>query len=280
MSTRWLSLCLAGTLGAAVADEPPKLPALKAPGPEQSLADQIAAIKRDYRDHERQFDAELRAAARDMEKVSKANVQHNEYTRGAADKLKALIRRADKEPAAFEGVLGLVGQMGHPLDDDLSQLVLRHHLADAKMGQLCFVLRHRTWERWAESILKEAAAGHPQAAVRGQATFALGDYHRIGIRFLRYPRKKLTEAEEAEQLANAERYYAAVVKDYAAHPTPDGQATLGAKAATELTRLKNIPNLKVGKLAPDIEGEDIDGVKFKLSDYRGKVVLLDFWGHW
>jgi cytochrome oxidase Cu insertion factor (SCO1/SenC/PrrC family) len=38
--------------------------------------------------------------------------------------------------------------------------------------------------------------------------------------------------------------------------------------------------LQVGRVAPDIEGEDIDGEKFKLSDYRGKVVLLDFWGHW
>lgn len=37
---------------------------------------------------------------------------------------------------------------------------------------------------------------------------------------------------------------------------------------------------RVGKLAPEIEGEDVDGVPFKLSDYRGKVVLLDFWGHW
>ena len=35
-----------------------------------------------------------------------------------------------------------------------------------------------------------------------------------------------------------------------------------------------------GKTAPDIEGEDIDGKKFKLSDYRGKVVVLDFWGNW
>jgi hypothetical protein len=40
------------------------------------------------------------------------------------------------------------------------------------------------------------------------------------------------------------------------------------------------PELEIGKVAPDIEGEDIDGVKFKLSDYRGKVVVLDFWGHW
>ncbi len=38
--------------------------------------------------------------------------------------------------------------------------------------------------------------------------------------------------------------------------------------------------LSIGKVAPEIEAEDIDGVKFKLSDYRGKVVVLDFWGDW
>jgi peroxiredoxin len=38
--------------------------------------------------------------------------------------------------------------------------------------------------------------------------------------------------------------------------------------------------LAVGKVAPDIEGEDLAGVPFKLSDYRGKVVMLDFWGDW
>ncbi len=39
-------------------------------------------------------------------------------------------------------------------------------------------------------------------------------------------------------------------------------------------------NLQVGMTAPDIVGEDLDGVGFKLSDYRGKVVVLDFWGDW
>lgn len=39
-------------------------------------------------------------------------------------------------------------------------------------------------------------------------------------------------------------------------------------------------NLRIGKVAPDIEGEDVDGVEFKLSDYRGKVVVIDFWGDW
>lgn len=39
-------------------------------------------------------------------------------------------------------------------------------------------------------------------------------------------------------------------------------------------------HLAVGAVAPDIEGPDLEGVTFKLSDYRGKVVLLDFWGFW
>ena len=46
--------------------------------------------------------------------------------------------------------------------------------------------------------------------------------------------------------------------------------------------LKAVPpiGIQVGTRAPEIEGEDIQGTKFKLSDYRGKVVMLDFWGNW
>ena len=48
------------------------------------------------------------------------------------------------------------------------------------------------------------------------------------------------------------------------------------------TRLLAAPpvGFEIGNLAPEIQGEDLDGVKFKLSDYRGKVVVLDFWGDW
>ena len=45
-------------------------------------------------------------------------------------------------------------------------------------------------------------------------------------------------------------------------------------------RIFQLENLAIGMVAPDIEGEDLDGVSFKLSDYRGKVVVLDFWGDW
>jgi hypothetical protein len=36
----------------------------------------------------------------------------------------------------------------------------------------------------------------------------------------------------------------------------------------------------IGKPAPEISGEDGDKRSFRLSDYRGKVVLLDFWATW
>jgi len=54
----------------------------------------------------------------------------------------------------------------------------------------------------------------------------------------------------------------------------------GPYAATARGFIFELENLQVGMIAPDIVGKDLDGVAFKLSDYRGKVVFLDFWGDW
>ena len=51
-------------------------------------------------------------------------------------------------------------------------------------------------------------------------------------------------------------------------------------AAPQLAAQDAKVGFEIGNQAPEIQGEDIDGVKFKLSDYRGKVVVLDFWGDW
>lgn len=44
--------------------------------------------------------------------------------------------------------------------------------------------------------------------------------------------------------------------------------------------LFEMTNLQPGCEAPEIEGKDADGVEFKLSDYRGKYVIVIFWGGW
>jgi peroxiredoxin len=42
-------------------------------------------------------------------------------------------------------------------------------------------------------------------------------------------------------------------------------------------QLKIMKRLKVGDMAPEFEAETLDGKKMNLADYRGKVVLLNFW---
>ena len=42
----------------------------------------------------------------------------------------------------------------------------------------------------------------------------------------------------------------------------------------------NLPGLKVGEMAPDFELKTLDGKTAKLSDYRGKKVILNFWATW
>ncbi len=62
------------------------------------------------------------------------------------------------------------------------------------------------------------------------------------------------------------------------YKSPDGNSkTYGALSAAALFELRN---LAVGKPAPEIEGLDVDGQPFRLSDYKGKVIVLTFSGNW
>jgi len=51
-------------------------------------------------------------------------------------------------------------------------------------------------------------------------------------------------------------------------------------AAPSATPVARTELLKVGAAAPDFTTVDLDGKPVKLSDFRGKVVVLDFWATW
>jgi hypothetical protein len=70
--------------------------------------------------------------------------------------------------------------------------------------------------------------------------------------------------------ARAEELMKRLARDY-----PDTE--YGRKSRGEEPR---VVGLRIGNEAPDFTTQDADGVAFKLSDYRGKVVVLDFWGFW
>ena len=74
----------------------------------------------------------------------------------------------------------------------------------------------------------------------------------------------------AAQKAEAKALFAQLNTDYADTP-------YAKRAASYIFQLDN---LQVGMTAPDFEATDETGQNFKLSDYRGKVVVVDFWGFW
>jgi hypothetical protein len=101
-------------------------------------------------------------------------------------------------------------------------------------------------------------------------------YHRVfGKEYL----EELQRQDHAQVAREIETVFARA-EQYGAVPIPvtyyGSGGTVGEKAKAELFQIRH---LSVGKVAPDIQAEDQDGKRFKLSDYRGKVVLLDFWYH-
>ena len=64
------------------------------------------------------------------------------------------------------------------------------------------------------------------------------------------------------------------------NPMSDQYVALADALNKELMRKQALQKVKVGELAPDINLPGPDGKTRKLSDYKGNIVLLDFWASW
>ena len=143
-----------------------------------------------------------------------------------------------------------------------------------------------------EQLLREVIAKNPHRDVRGMAHFYLAELledraFRIN-ELLRHPDraettlggeeewKRLSKRGADELIEEVEKIFQHIIENYADLNTPR-KRTLGELAQGRLSRSRH---LTVGKPALEIEGEDIDGQRFRLSDYRGKVILLTFSGNW
>ena len=274
MTTLAPLLHLAALLAAVspIDDEP------KVDPPPPPLAARFEALKRKYIAREKSFYEELtaanslEAAARDK-KITDENERFWVDHRAINDEVRALIRANRADPAALEGLILLPSVMNSFLDDDLVQIVRDHFLNDPRMGMLCADLRIDGPQG---DLLSDVSRDHSDRAVRAQAAYSLA----LGRRFAAEKRAGSDEAARDANLKRAEEGFRRVVAEFSDVDSADGAFRLADRARAELDRIANLPNLVVGKVAPEIVGEGLDGRPLKLSDHRGKVVVLVFWATW
>ena len=221
---------------------------LHAQQPAPSLAAEQARIHKAFEAEQRAFSEAQQKATTDEERNQLKFPDRDKY---AAQMLDATEKNI-KDPAAIDALIWILGfgrQGSEPMTKALAVLQ-KHFIESDRMDSICEALEFDDSEA-SKALLKELVQKNPHRSVKGAAALTLGQLH--------------AEADPKQ----AERYFADVEK-YGTDKQKDA-------ARGHLFQLKN---LALGKVAPEIEGEDVDGKRFKLSDYRGKVVLLSFWGDW
>ena len=124
-------------------------------------------------------------------------------------------------------------------------------------------------------MIDAVGKNNPDKTTRAQAALAKVSKAKAAYDFAAHRNRP-----DAEKLAsNAEGAYESLIKEYGdcARLIREKSGTVGELAQRDLFELRN---LRVGKVAPEIEAEGVDGKTFKLSDHRGKVVALIFWASW
>lgn len=289
-----LNATLAFALAAIIHDPPPDDNQGDAP-----FAAEFAKIKADMDKLNQERNKGYAEAKTEEEKEARQEKIYEAYRRDGGplvEKALALATAHARDPAAVEVLIWVLNHhslSGPTAGDRAADLLIRHHLTDPMTLEIA-ARYTRAPVKWNEKLLRALAAADLPNDKKAQAHYFLAEYLRSKasiptmMRPLAGPMLKRTEAfygkdylaelsaaSAADIEAEAIRLYKQVAEQYA--DVPYGTRKLGecAKAA-----LYEIQNLAIGKPAPEITGEDIDGKPMKLSDYRGKVVMLDFWGHW
>jgi AhpC/TSA family len=171
------------------------------------------------------------------------------------------------------------------------EIIQRDHIRSDRLGPLCQRVSFGHAKEY-ETFLRAVLAKNPHKTVQATASLSLAHYLNNRVQRLDLCKERPDLAKEFGDLygqdflivlqrqdrelvlKEVETVLEQAVAKFGDVMLPGG--TVGERGRAVLFEIRN---LSVGKTAPDIEADDQDGKRFKLSDYRGKVVLLDFWSH-
>jgi len=201
-----------------------------------------------------------------------------------------LAREHADDPAALKALAWIIVNVREGDQPEAAvQMVLEQHLADENTKDICPQLI-KTPTIAGEKLLRGLIDKSSHQSVIANGCFYLAEHLREQLRlhqaissqpatrrrFEQFYGKQFTAqlvARDAGQMTQEmEGLYDRLATDFA-----DVDKELTEKSQTQLNEIRH---LAIGKPAMEIEGEEIYGEKLKLSDFRGKVVVLTFWGHW
>jgi hypothetical protein len=220
-----------------------------------------------------------------------------------AVKFLKLAEKYPKDPIALDALMQAVWQVnGTPwpvelVGEDTSRakafdLIQRDHIRSDKLGPLCQRISYGFCKEY-ETFLSSVLTKNPHRKVQAMACLSLAQFLNNRLQRLDlcrgqpelakefaglYGKAYLAELQQQDRdkaVREIENLLEQARQKYGDETLPGGD-TVTERAKTQLFEIRG---LGIGKHAPDIEGEDQDGKRFKLSDYRGKVVLLDFWSY-
>jgi hypothetical protein len=262
------------TAGAwSLADDSPQSPSAELKQLQKSVAD---AQRKASDLHRRLLSVEdEEVMQRQSEQLRLANIAARKTLEESHAKAIEIAKAHAKDEVGLDATLWVLPSLrAKPADArELLKFVVQHHVASKKIGSAVPQLTMMAGsDPQAIETLELIADKNPTKSVQATALFAVADYYKNKAE----PRRG-APPEDADALAQkAEAGFERILKEFA-DETQVGQRKFGPMAKAALFELRN---LRVGKVVPEIEGEDTEGVVFRLSDYRGKVVMLDFWGHW